>query len=183
VFEFVWFAFYTLIISHHICCFSVHLIAKLFVQSSVFNVFEFLLTYLSKQLKNINITTFTHQNNCLNFTFVCTSTINKVIKKIKNSKLFTLHSSVFHTLKLFSYLILSESYKQKHYTSLEVLIFLMSHLTKLHSKNIKKPHITSKSLQNIKITFTSLYFTLKTLLFQSFRLLSESFRLLLSLLN
>ena len=64
IFEFVLFAFYILIISHHICCFSVHLIAKLFTQSLVFNVSEFLLIYssifTSKQLKNINITTLTH---------------------------------------------------------------------------------------------------------------------------
>ncbi len=87
MFEFILFAFYTLIISHHICCFSVHSSARLFAQSSVFDVSEFLLIhssiFTSKQLKNINITTLTHQNNHLNFTFVCTPTINKDIKKSK----------------------------------------------------------------------------------------------------
>jgi len=134
VFKFILFAFYTLIISHHICCFSVHLSAKLFIQSLLFDVSEFLLIHLSiftsKQLKNINTATFTHQNNYLNFAFMCTSTINKDIRKIKNSKFFSLHSSVFHKSKLFSFLILSESYKQKHHTALKVLIFLTSHLTK-----------------------------------------------------
>jgi len=89
VFEFVLFAFYTLIISHHICCFSVHSSAKLFTQPSVFDVSEFSLIHLSiftsKQLKNINITTFTHQNNHLNSAFACTSTINKDIKKPKTA--------------------------------------------------------------------------------------------------
>jgi len=151
VFKFILFAFYTFIISHHICCFSVHSSTKLFAQSLVFDVSEFSLIHLSiftsKQLKNINITLFTHQNNYLNFTFACTSTINKDIKKTKNSKFFTLHLSVFYKSKLISYLILSESYKQKHHTTLKVLIFLTSHLTKWHSNNIKK------TLHHIK-TFT-----------------------------
>ncbi len=99
-------------------------------------------------------------------------------QKIQNSKFFKLHSSVFHTSKLFSYLNLSESYKQKHHTTSEILIFLTSHLTKWHSNNIKNLHITLKHSQNIKITFISLYFIFKTLLLQSFRLLSKSFRLL-----
>jgi len=64
VFKYILFAFYTFIISHYIDCFSVHLIAKLFAQSSVFDVSEFLLIYssifTSKQLKNINIVAFTH---------------------------------------------------------------------------------------------------------------------------
>jgi len=50
-------------------------------------------------------------------------------QKIENNKFFALHSSVFHKSKLFSYLILSESYKQKHHTTLKVLIFLTSYLT------------------------------------------------------
>ncbi len=97
-------------------------------------------------------------------------------QKTKNSKLYSSHPSVFHKSKVFPYLILSESYKQKHHTTLKILIFLTSCLTKWHSNNIKKHHITSKHSQNIKITFTSLYFTFKTLLFQSFRLLFKSFR-------
>jgi len=45
------------------------------------------------------------------------------LKKIKISKFFTLHSSVFYSSKSFLYLVLSESYKQKHCTTLKVLIF------------------------------------------------------------
>ena len=97
-------------------------------------------------------------------------------QKTKNSKFFALHFSVFHKPKLFSYLILPESYKQKHHTTLKVLIFLTSCFTKWCSNIIKKHHITLKHSQNIKITFTSLYFTLKMLLFQSFRLSFKSFR-------
>jgi len=58
-------------------------------------------------------------------------------QKTKNSKLFALHSSVFHTLKSFSYLVLPKGYKQKHHTPPEVLILLTPHLTKSHSKNTK----------------------------------------------
>jgi len=106
VFKFVLFAFYILIISHHICCFSVHSSAKLFTQPSVFDVSEFLLIHLPiftpKQLKNINITTLTHQNNHLNFAFVCAPTINKDIKKSKTANcthyilLYFINQKCFH---------------------------------------------------------------------------------------
>jgi len=46
MFNFALFAFYTLIFSYYICCFSVHLIAKLFTQLSVFNVFDFLFIFI-----------------------------------------------------------------------------------------------------------------------------------------
>ena len=106
MFKFILFTFYTLIISHHICCFSVHSSAKLFTQPLVFDVSEFLLIHLSiftsKQLKNINITTLTHQNNYLNFTFVCTPTTNKDIKKSKTANfsphilLYFINQNCFH---------------------------------------------------------------------------------------
>jgi len=159
MFKFVLFAFYTLIISHHICYFSVHISAKLFAQPSVFDVSEFLLIHLpiftSKQLKNINITTFTHQNNHLNFTFVCAPTTNKDIKKSKTANF---SHYILHKSKLFPSLILSESYKQKHHTTLKVLILLMSCLTKQHSNNIKKHHKTLKSHLHHYISLFKCYF-------------------------
>lgn len=189
MFKFVLFAFYTLIISHHICCFSVHSIAKLFAQPSVFDVPEFspihspIFTLKKK-------TTQKHQHHNtqtpkrppqLRF---CVRTNNQQrYQKTKNTKFFTSHPSVFHKLKLFPYLILPESYKQKRHTTPEVLIFWTSRLTKSHGNDTKKHRITPKHSRNTKITLTSLYFTSKTLLFESFRLLSESFRLLSSLLG
>ncbi len=106
MFKFVLFTFYTFIISHHICCISVHSIAKLFVQHSVFDVSEFLLIhssiYTSKQLKNINNAILTHQNRHLNFTFACATTISKDIKKFKTASfsnytlLYFIHQNCFH---------------------------------------------------------------------------------------
>jgi len=145
VFKFVLFAFYTLIISHYICCFFMHSIAKLFTQSSVFWCF-WVLTYsfVYFHIKTIqkhqyhNIYTL-KQSSQLCF---CMHINNQQrYQKIKNSKFFTLHSSVFHTSKLFSYLIFSENYKQKCHITSEVLIFLTSYLTKSYSNNIK--NITS----------------------------------------
>ena len=180
MFDFVLFAFYTLIISHHICCFSVHSIAKLSAQPSVFDVPEFSPIFTLKQPKNITppklqTTTTSWTSKPIATYHFCVRTNNQQrYQKTKNSKFFTSHSSVFHTLKSFSYLVLPQSYKQKHHTPPEVLVFLTPHLTKSHSKTTKKLHITPKPLQNTKITLTSLYFTSKTLLFQAFRLLFKS---------
>jgi len=107
VFDFVLFAFYTLIISHHICCFSVHSIAKLSAQPSVFDVPEFSPIFTLKQLKtphHQNIRLLRHQNLLQHTTSACASTINKDIKKPKTANfshytlLYFTHSNYFHIL-------------------------------------------------------------------------------------
>ena len=150
MFDFVLFAFYTLICSHHICCFFVHSIAKLFAQPSIFDVPEFSLIFTLKQPKNITSpkhqATMTSQTSKPIATYHFHVRINNQprYQKTKNSKFFASHPSVFHMLKLFPYLILPESCKQKTPHTTESFNFRDASLNKITQQNHQNPPLHTK---------------------------------------
>jgi hypothetical protein len=160
VFEFVLFAFYTLIISHHICCFSCIQLQSSscnlqFLMFLSFPYFHTKTTQKTSHHQNIRLLTSQTSKLLQHITFMHQST---KISKTKTANFCITLFCISHT-KLFSYLLLSESYKQKHHTPSEVLVFLMSCLTKSHSKIIKKLHhikIFTKHQNHTHITISHL---------------------------